>query len=127
MRAETRYISVQDKTPELTTGTNEVRFMELLNDYFLTQVNTIPTRGKNVLDLVITNTPELVEEIMVLTPKQSGIVTDHGTISFQFRTSIKAAMQSKREVFDYKRGDFDGLRTALDAVNLSARTLSPDP
>ena len=75
----------------------------MLGDYFLTQVNTIPTRGKHVLDLVIKSTPERVEEVTVLTPKQSGIQTDHGTIVFQFKTSIKAAPRFDREVFDYRR------------------------
>ena len=108
------------ETPELTTGANELRFMEmLLGDYFLMQVNTIPTRRKHMLNLVITSTPERIEEVTVLTPKQSGIQTDHGTIVFQYKTSIKAAPRLVRGVFDYRRGDFEGLRSALEAINLS--------
>ena len=91
------------ETPELTTGINEVNFIETLNDYYLTQVNIIPTRGNNVLDLVITSTPELVEVDTVLSPKQSGLETDHGSIVFHYKTSIKAAPATKREVFDYRK------------------------
>ncbi|CAB4032671.1 Hypothetical predicted protein, partial [Paramuricea clavata] len=51
------------KSPELTTGVDEVQFTEQLYDYHLTQMNTFPTRGNNVLDLVITNVPSQVENV----------------------------------------------------------------
>jgi hypothetical protein len=33
-------------------------FTEQLNDFFLTQVNTLPTRGNNILDLIIPSLPD---------------------------------------------------------------------
>ena len=50
---------------EQTTGANENSFVELLNDYSMVQLNDTPTRDNNVLDLVLTNIPELVK-IMLL-------------------------------------------------------------
>jgi hypothetical protein len=55
-------------SPELTTGGEEVDFMEMLSDYHLTQLNSLPTRGENILDLVITNVPNLVDNISVVNP-----------------------------------------------------------
>jgi hypothetical protein len=49
------------KSPETTTGVSENTFIELLHDYFLVQLNDTATRGDNILDLVITNIPDLVE------------------------------------------------------------------
>ena len=41
------------ETPVQTTGVDEVAFTEQLNDFYLTQLNNLPTRGDNILDLVI--------------------------------------------------------------------------
>ena len=35
-------------------------FCDILDDYFMSQLCLLPTRGKNILDLLITNLPELV-------------------------------------------------------------------
>ena len=95
---------------ENTSGTKEVAFLEILNDHFLTQLNFIPTRHDRVLDLVITNVPDRVRVLEVLSPKESDVFTDHGTVSFEFHASTKATHKIKRTVYDYRNGDFDGLR-----------------
>jgi len=41
------------ESPDKTKGADEIAFVEQLGDYYLTQLNTIPTRGKHILDLVI--------------------------------------------------------------------------
>ena len=57
--------------------------------------------------------------IRVLSPVESGLFTDHGTIVFQLETSKKAAPKQGRTVYNYKKGDFDGLRSAIEAIDLS--------
>ena len=103
---------------ENTNGTKEVAFLEILNDHFLTQLNVIPTHHDRLLDLVITNVPDRVREREVFSPKESDVFTDHGTVSFEFHASTKATHKIKRTVYDYRNGDFDGLRGALEALNL---------
>ena len=39
-------------------------------------------------------------------------------MSFEFHASTKATHKIKRTVCDYRNGDFDGLRGALEALNL---------
>ncbi len=48
------------------TGGNEHAFVKLLNNFFLEQINTCPTRGESILDLVITSIPDRVKIIEVL-------------------------------------------------------------
>ena len=93
-------------------------FLEILNDHFLTLLNLIPTHHDRVLDLVIMNVPDRVHVPEVLSPKESDVFTDHGTVSFEFHASTKATHKIKRTVYDYRNGDFDGLRGALEALNL---------
>ena len=103
---------------ENTSGTKEVAFLEILNDHFLTQLNFIPTRHDRVLDFVIMNVPDRVCMLEVLSPKESDVFTDHGTVSFEFDASTKATNKIKRTVYEYRNGDFAGLRGALEALNL---------
>ena len=71
-----------------------------------------------MLDLVITNVPDRVRVREVFSPKESDVFTDHGTVSFEFHASTKATHKIKRTVYDYRNGDFDRLRGALEALNL---------
>ena len=113
------------ESPERTKGVDEVAFVEQLSDFFLTQLNTIPTRGDNVLDLVITSVASQVNDISVLSPKESGLFTDHGTIVFHLKISRKAAPPITRTVYDYSRGDFNGLRSGIGAIDLCS-TINTD-
>ena len=101
-----------------TSGTKEVAFLEILNDHFLTQLNLIPTCHDRVLDLVITNVPDRVRVREVFSPKESDVFMDNGTVSFECHASTKATHKIKRTVYDYRKGDFDGLWGALEALNL---------
>lgn len=103
---------------ENTSGTKEVAFLEILNDHFLIQLNFIPTRHDRVLDLVTTNVPYRVRVLEELSPKESDVFTDHGTVSFEFDASTKATNKIKRTVYEYRNGDFAGLREGLEALNL---------
>lgn len=50
---------------------------------------------------------------------ESGLFTDHDTIVFNLKTSIKAATKLNRTVLDYRRGNMDGLRSALEMTDFS--------
>ncbi|XP_068739481.1 uncharacterized protein [Montipora capricornis] len=112
------FSEVHWESPEITKGVDEGAFVEQLSKFFLTQLNTIPTRGDNFLDLVITSVASQVNDISVLSPKESGLFTDHGTIVFHLKISRKAAPPIARTVYDYCRGDFNGLRSAIGAIDL---------
>ena len=71
-----------------------------------------------MLDLVIPNVPDRVRVLEFLSPKESDVFTDHGTVSFEFHASTKATHKIIRTVYDYRNGDFAGLRGALEALNL---------
>ena len=111
---------------ELTTGTNENTFISILRDFFLEQVNTTPTRGNNILDLVITSTPERIHISEVLKPTDSEILTDHSAIIFDISLMSNPVPKIKRTVFDYHRADFDGLRSHLHSSLNLTETISMD-
>ena len=108
------------------SGVNELAFIETLRDHLLTQLNKKPTRGNNVLDLVITRVPNHVNVTGILSPKDTGVFTYHGVIIFQFNAFIKAPLKTLRFVYDYAKGDFEDLRTALSTINLSSNIANGD-
>ena len=106
-------------------GANEQSFVDILNDHFLTQLNTIRTRGNNILDLVITSVPDQVNVTEVVKAIDADMATDHAIVSFEFQISLTAPPKMNRFIFDYNKGDFKELRSSLQAANLS-NVISPD-
>ena len=67
----------------------EKEFIRILNDFFLEQINTFPTRENNIFDLVLTNIPEKIDITEILKPTDAGIFTDHSVLMFDLTTSCK--------------------------------------
>ena len=107
-------------TLENTSGVNEVVFVELLNDHYLSQLINSLTRGNNILDLVITNMPDLVSLTRILPPEETSVFTDHHAITFDFSAFLKQPRRSTRTVYNYARGNVDGLCAALQETDLSS-------
>ena len=94
-------------------------FVETLNDHFLTQVNTSPTREQNILDLIITAVPEYVKITDVEMPHTAGIYTDHSVIHYEFSAFTgNAKRKGSRFVYDYNKTNFDDLRSHLVYIDL---------
>ena len=67
-----------------------------------------------------------MQQCDILSPKDTGVFTHHRVIIFQFNAFIKAPPKTLRFVYDYAKGDFEGLRTALSAINLSSMIANDD-
>ena len=55
----------------------------------------------------------------LLPPDKATIFTDDHIVKLEISTSIKAPVKSNRSVYDCKKADFNGLRSALHAIDLS--------
>jgi hypothetical protein len=53
--------------------------MEILNDYSLKQLSVEPTRLNNVLDFIISSSPDHIEVLDIMSPNDTGIFADHIT------------------------------------------------
>ena len=85
----------------------------MLDDNNLNQVVGQPTRGKNILDLLLTNYPSFTNEVEVMSPLTD--IADHNIVYIS--VSIKACInkQPLRTVYLYHRVDWpaDKAATAL--------------
>ncbi len=81
---------------------------------------TTPTRGNNTLDLVLTNIPNKVKICEILSPAQAELFTNHNIIAFELSTCYNQLPKIRKTVYNYRQGDFAGLRSALECLNLDS-------
>lgn len=88
------------------------KFLDLTLDNFLVQHVKEPTRGENILDLVLTSDENMVECLQVREPFGT---SDHNVITFELICSVE--MQNwKQEYYDYRHGDYKGMCKYLKDV-----------
>ena len=91
----------------LVNGPVQSRLCDMVQDYSLHQLVQQGTRGSNILDLVLTNDPALVENVDVV---ENLDVCDHDAVQFDLALCISRTYQPRRFVYNYKKADFDAFR-----------------
>jgi len=87
-------------------------FLECVEDNFLTQLVSEPTRGGASLDLLFTNREGLVGDVVV---RGHLGLSDHETTEFLVRGAVKRGA-SETTTMDFQRTDFGLLRTLVERV-----------
>ena len=89
----------------------------MIQDHFLLQVKSTITWYSansadfgNILDLVVTNNEHLVFDVSV---HPDSFNSDHLPVSFAINGKFKRQNYVNREVYCYKKADFDGLRSTF--------------
>lgn len=93
--------------------TSGMKFIETFQDKYLVQVVDKPTRGTEILDLVLTNIEHCVREVEVGETLGN---SDHHIIRFIIAFS-KDNIVNKTRVPNYQKGDYDRLRKLLAEIN----------
>ena len=76
------------------------QLINITQDYNLHQVVTSPIRENNILDLVLTNVPFLVQNASILPG-----LSDHDMVSMEILISPVRIKQPRRNIFLYKKGN----------------------
>ena len=106
--------SLDHPNPNNNGGLLKDKFCELVGDHFLEQLITGSTHcDGSKLDLLLFNYPEIINNVTLSTSEQFGFPTDHHIIEFEIQQTISRAKPIKRTIFDYKRGNFQDLRTSI--------------
>ncbi|KAM6381950.1 uncharacterized protein FN964_003655 [Alca torda] len=89
------------------------RLLQCIDDNFLTQVVQEPTRRGALLDLVLTNTEGLAEDIKV-----GGTLgcSDHEMIEFRVMGTMHKTTRSKITTLDFRRANFDLFKKLLGEI-----------
>jgi hypothetical protein len=105
------YREINWELTQATTAKSEM-FLDSVLDNMWTQHVTKPTRGDSLLDLVITSTPEMVDEVEV----QAHLGTsDHCMLMWDLNYLVAQAEESGRR--DFKKADYNKMKENLRKIN----------
>ena len=98
-----------------------VSFCDFVYECNLSQLVECPTHVKgNILDLVLTNTENIISELSV-TESHLLIPSDHLTVSFNIHCASQSTQNNKKKyVFDFSKADFEALCCHLLDIDFSA-------
>jgi hypothetical protein len=82
----------------------------MIADNGLVQHVNFPTRDTSTLDLFMTNSPSLINRV-----EPSPGISDHDVVLIDTTLRAKFTKQSRRSIYLYKKGDWDALRSDLQA------------
>ena len=92
------------------TCAENAELLSFVNDGFLTQWVREPTRGNNILDLVLTSEDDIISKIDV-NEELGG--SDHRLIRFEVRVPVQEGPTLSGSRFDFRRANFAGLRAEI--------------
>jgi len=91
----------------------ESQLCSITHDNFISQLVVHPTRGKNILDLVFTNSPDSISSVCVV-DNLSG--TDHDSIEFSICVSLPNLSTCEKTLYNFKKADFCALQVLLSHI-----------
>ena len=94
----------------------EKLFVDSFEDRGLDQCLTVPTHIKGrTLDILLTNSQSLISSLYVL-EKNSICKSDHFPITFEIKTNFKTKPIPKRQIYNFKKANWEGLVKSLEEV-----------
>ena len=110
--------SLDESTSTNLGGTAEEEALSvLMEDNFLRQFIKGPTHiAGNKLDLLLCNFSEVIDHVSTTSPSQNEFPSDHYLVDFFIRLKFKRSKRVPRKTYDYKRADFDDLRSRLQLL-----------
>ena len=94
----------------LDSSNESVQFLLLVQNCFLTQHVLEPTRGDNVLDLILSSNKELVDNVTVVEPLGTA---DHSQFNFNLTVKTVSRYSEQRKRY-FKKGDYVQMRSYLE-------------
>ena len=88
-------------------------FLEAVQDCYLTQHVREPTRGENILDLILSTEEHMIEDTTILPPLSN---SDHNVISFSLIVEERLSDDSTVRIVDYNKADWEGIRDVFGRV-----------
>uniref|UniRef100_A0A131YPE6 Endonuclease/reverse transcriptase n=1 Tax=Rhipicephalus appendiculatus TaxID=34631 RepID=A0A131YPE6_RHIAP len=85
-------------------------FLEVVFTYSLSQVVTTPTRGSNILDLVLTTDSEQINSLQCVQG-----VSDHNILFFNIAIELPDRQPSTKYIRDYNKANFSEINNQLES------------
>ena len=99
---------------------DDTNFLNHLNDAFLFQLVQNPTRGSNILDLVMTTEENMVEDVTV--GEHFGTI-DHQIVRWNLPIGKERADNGSNKLYSFFKADNDVITNTLTKVDLTWKTI----
>jgi len=115
------FLGINWNTLEYNTVNEEI-FIKIVQDCFLTQHVQEPTRQSNILDLVLTIEPNMIDN---LTVKENFSASDHQIVECELiaETVVNEVIKTR---YCYDKANYDEIKQALNDIKWSERFLDKD-
>ena len=91
-------------------------FLNTINENMLQNVCLSPTRGNNILDLIIVGNPDIIYSVEIEEPLAN---SDHNTVRSEIRIQVKRVKEYPRTIYLYSKGDYENMDEELDQISLN--------
>ena len=82
--------------------------IEIVHDNFFTQMVSQPTRGQNILDLILTTSVDYVQDILV-----GEEFSDHNQITFHINCAPYEQRKPRKQYYSFKKAEWGNLKDLL--------------
>ena len=96
--------------PQYGTTINR-KFLDIIENFNLTQVVKEPTREGNILDLLLTTYPDYISNVATI-PGMS----DHLAVTVEFSIGLKFNKKKPRKIYLYKKGNIESIKDKIRAL-----------
>ena len=86
---------------------------QLVHDNFFSQLLSSPTRGGNILDLLLTSHPHFISSVQIIDSLPG---CDHDALHFSLAATIPKQTAVKRVMYNYKAANIEDLKEVLSRV-----------
>ena len=100
---------------------NHALLIDIIQDNFLTQLVSEPTRNQNILDLLITTSPDIIDRLVV-----GDCFSDHNSLSFEILRSPYTQRKSRKCFYSYGKTDWAHLKMLLAWIPWSCAFFDDD-
>jgi len=96
------------------------KFLSFVNESGLLQFVSEPTRHENILDILLTNVPDLISDLQVQCPLST---SDHNVVKFGVNICCDNNVSDNQDIvqsyYDFSSGDYEAMESYLMNVNWS--------
>lgn len=119
MGGDFNYPGIDWQTNSVTTQNNRLECLSFLHciDYHqLTQIVREPTRGDHLLDLILTNQPEITNTRVI------DEISDHKAIHCSLSVARVIKTKTEKQIFNYARADIEKMNHMLETLTVDLET-----
>ena len=85
--------------------------LDLINQHSFTQFTDKPTRGNNILELILSTIPDSVSKTQVVES-----ISDHSVVITDLILKVKPTRKVKRKIYIYKKADRELLKNEISSA-----------